>query len=197
MTAPTGTRQRRAPSDPASVPSFTATNFLVDKKSRSEKAIHYDEKAQGVLAIFMKMFAANEATVSDAAAFIEHGNVLASKVGDLAAHDKRVAHGIDLITSGTENPYVAVAMALLPLISQVIRNHETESAKPFEIRIPFTKKTFRPKIKIKLNIPILRSLTIHPRLLIENVFGNAKIREAILESGMEVALPEYKNAREG
>jgi hypothetical protein len=194
-TKPPGTRTR-APR-PTDIPNFSAQSILGEKKSRSEKARAYDEKVQGVLALVMKMCAANENTVADAATFIEHGEAFASKMGDLAAHDKRVAHGIDLITSGTENPYAAVVLAALPIVAQIIRNHETETAKPFEIRIPFTKRTFKPKIKIRLNIAFMRALTVHPRQMIHSVFGREDIRTALISSGVEVALPEYKdvNAR--
>lgn len=194
-TKPPGTRVRSP--RPTDIPNLSAQSILVDKKSRSEKAIAYDEKVQGVLSLVMKMCAANEGTVADAAAFIEHGEALASKMGDLAAHDKRVAHGIDLITSGTENPYAAVVLAALPLVAQIIRNHETETAKPFEIRIPFTKRTFKPKIKIRLNIAFMRALTVSPRQMISSVFGREDIRAALIANGTEVALPEYKdvNAR--
>ena len=198
-TKPPGTRTRRPqPTDiPAFVPSFSTQSIIGEKKSRSEKARAYDEKVQGVLSLAMRIFASNENTVADAAVFIEHGEAFASKMGDLAAHDKRVAHGIDLITTGTENPYAAVVVAALPMIAQFIRNHETETAKPFEIRIPFTKRTFKPKIKVRLNIAFMRALTVQPGQFIRNVFGREDVRAALIESGVEVALPEYKgvNAR--
>lgn len=190
-TKPPGTRTRGP--RPTDLPDFSTQSILGEKKSRSEKARAYDQKAQDVLALVMKMCAANESTVADAAAFIEHGEALASKVGDLAAHDKRVAHGIDIITSGTENPYAAVVLAALPLISQLIRNHESDTAKPFEIRIPFTKRSFKPKIKIRLNIAFMRALTVHPRQMIQNVFGREDVRTALIASGVEVALPEYRD----
>lgn len=195
-TKPPGTRARSHPR-PTDLPEFSTQSILGEKKSRSEKARAYDEKVQGVLSLIMKMCAGNENTVADAATFIEHGEAFASKMGDLAAHDKRVAHGIDLITSGTENPYAAVALAALPIVAQIIRNHETETAKPFEIRIPFTKRTFKPKIKIRLNIAFMRALTVHPRQMIQSVFGREDVRQALISSGVEVALPEYRdvNAR--
>jgi hypothetical protein len=182
---------------PTDIPDLSAQSILGSKKSRSEKAHAYEEKVESVLSLVMRMLAGSEATVSDAAVFIEHGEALSEKMGDLAAHDKRVAHGIDLITSGTENPYAAVVLAALPIISQLIRNHETDTAKPFEIRIPFTKRTFKPRIRIRLNIAFMRALTIPPRQLIQNVFGREDVRKALIESGVEVALPEYRdvNAR--
>lgn len=177
---------------PTDIPNISPKSILSAKKSRSEKAIAYDEKVQGVLSVIMKICAGNESTVPDAATFLEHGEAFASKMGDLAAHDKRVAHGIDLITTGTDNPYAAAVLAALPIVSQLIRNRETDEAKPFEIRIPFTKRTFKPKIKIRLNIPVMRALTVHPRVLVQNVFGRPDIRQALIENGVEVALPEYQ-----
>lgn len=181
---------------PTDIPQFNKPSIVTDKQSRSERARAYEEKTAGLLNLFMRMTAANEATVCDAAAIIEHGPAFASKMGDLAAHDQRVRHGIDIITSGTENPYAAVALAALPLLSQIIRNHETETAKPFEIRIPFTKRTFKPKIKVKLNVPVLRALTVAPRQLIERVFGDADNKATLVNAGIDVALPEYRNLNE-
>lgn len=190
-TKPPGTRSRSP--RPTDIPQLHKPSIVADKQSRSERARAYEEKVAGLLNLFMKMTAANEGTVSDAAAIIEHGPALASKMGDLAAHDQRVRHGIDIITSGTENPYAAVALAALPLLSQIIRNHETETAKPVEIRIPFTRRSFRPKIKIHLNIPVLRALTDAPRQLIERVFGDANNKAGLINAGIDVALPEYRN----
>lgn len=193
-TKPPGTRTRGP--RPTDIPQLHKPSIVADKQSRSERARAYEEKTAGLLNIFLKMTAANEGTVSDAAAIIEHGPALASKIGDLAHHDARVRHGIDIITSGTENPYAAVVMAALPLLSQIMRNHETETAKPIEIRIPFTKRTFKPKFKVRLNVPILRALTVGPRQLIERVFGDPAHKAALINAGIDVALPEYRDANE-
>lgn len=191
--APSEQRERKSRTSPSAIPTIVPMPGLLERKARSEKAIAYDDKVQGVLSMVMRMLASSESTVSDAATFIEHGEAFASKMGDLAARDKRVAHGIDLITSGSENPYVAVVLAALPIVAQITRNHETDTARPFEIRIPFTKRTIKPKIKIKLNIAFMRALTVHPRTLIQNVFSRPEVREALIEQGVEVALPEYRN----
>ena len=190
-----GTRVRRP--SPTDLPTnLHRPSIVADKPSRSERARAYEEKVAGILNLAMRVCAVNEGTVSDAAAFIEHGPALASKLGDLAAHDQRVRHGIDIITSGTDNPYAAVIVAALPLVSQLVRNHEMDSAKPFEIKIPFTKRTFKPKIKIRLNAPVLRALTTAPGKLIERVFGDPDNRAALITQGIDVALPEYRNASE-
>lgn len=189
------TRRSRGPR-PTDIPTLTKPSILADKQSRSERARAYEEKTAGILNLAMRMCAGNETTVPDAAAFIAYGPPLASKIGDLAAHDQRVRHGIDLITSGTDNPYAAVVVAALPLISQIIRNHETETAKPFEIRIPFTKRTFKPRVRIRLNVPVLRGLTTAPSKIIDKVFGDPDIRAALVTQGIDVALPEYRNASE-
>lgn len=189
-----GTRTRRP--RPTDIPSiFTRPSIVADKSSRSERARAYEQKVAGILNFAMQMCAGNESTVPDAAAFIEHGGPLAAKLGDLAAHDQRVRHGIDIITSGTDNPYAAVVLAALPLVSQLIRNHETETAKPFEIKIPFTKKTIKPKIRIRLNAPFFRALTTAPAKLVERVFGDPDNKAALINQGIDVALPEYRNAK--
>lgn len=183
-------------SRPTSVPDPFKPSIVQDARSRPERAIAYEGKVNGFLNLLMRACAGNKSTVADAAAFIAHGEALSSKLGDLAHHDARVRKGIDVITSGTDNPYAAVAIAALPLISQIIRNHETESAKPFTIRIPFTKRTFTPKIKIRLNAPLLRGMTTHPIQLIRQVFFDPEIKEALISSGVDVALPEYRGTHD-
>lgn len=168
-------------------------SIVQDAESRSPRAREYEEKTKGILNLVMRALAGNETTVPDAAVFIEHGPAFASKAGDLAAHDRRVSKAIDFIATGTDNPYGALVVAALPILAQVIRNHESDSAKPFTIRIPFTKKTFTPKIKIKLNTPLIRAMTVHPMSLVKKVFGDPDLKKALIENGVDVALPEYQN----
>lgn len=176
---------------------FSRTSILENKKPRSAKAEEYEKKVTGIVGFAMRMCAGNPKTVADAAALIEHGEAFAAKMGDLAAHDKRVQNGIDVIASGSDNPYIAVALATLPLISQIIRNHETETANPIQVKIPFIKRIFRPRIRVRLNVPVLRALTEHPVSYIRRIFGDPAIKAALISNGIDVALPEYQDTGNG
>lgn len=190
MVSPTRSKTPPRRSEPAT-PTFTPPT-LVEAKDRSPKAEEYEEKAAGFLNYLMQSLASNEGTVADSAAFILHGPGFASKAGDLAAHDPRVAKAIDFISSGTDNPYAALAIASLPLVMQIIRNHESETARPLEVRVPFTKRTFKPRIRIRLKNRFLRSLTQAPGQLIERIFHNEEIAKQLMAQGVDVALPAYR-----
>lgn len=166
--------------------------IVQDADDRPERAKEYEDKTAGILNYLMRACAVNEGSVADAAAFIEHGPAFASKAGDLAHRDERVRKTIDFLTQGTDNPYVALALAGLPLLMQVIRNHETDTARPIQIRIPFTRKTWTPRVRITLRNGLLRSMTSQPRTLIDKIFSDPEIRNALISTGVDVALPEYQ-----
>jgi hypothetical protein len=136
----------------------------------------------------MRALAAKPNTVSDAAAIIQHGPIVASKLGDLADQDEHVRKAVDFITAGTENPYVSLALAALPLAAQIIRNHETDDlSRHVQVRIPFTKRTLKLPLKLRLKNPFLRSVTQRPDVLSETTFGNPAIAEALASQNIDVA----------
>jgi hypothetical protein len=160
--------------------------------NRTARAKTYETKVTVLLNTAMRATAGSKVTVQDAAALIVHGDVIASKVGDLADVDPRVRRAVDFITSGTENPYAALVAATVPLIAQLIRNHETESTVRVGVRIPFTKRTVRIPFKFALKNKLLRSFTSAPKDLTSSVFDNPKIREALISNRVEVAYPGYQ-----
>lgn len=155
---------------------------------RTHRAAEYEERVSNVLAMAMKGLAAKPGTVHDAAAIIQHGPILASKLGDLADQDEKVRKAVDFITSGTENPYAAVVFAALPLVAQIIRNHEDQDlSRHAQIRIPFMKKTVRVPFKLRLKNPFLRGVTQPPEVLSAATFGNPDIAEALKSQSIDVA----------
>lgn len=162
---------------------------VTSKPQRSKRAETYEARVSGMLNGVMRACAANTATVSDAAALIAHGDTVASKAGDLADTDPRVRKAIDFISSGTENPYAAFALATLPLAAQIIRNHETKpnTDVKFKLRIPFTKKHLSIPFRLRLKNPVLRSVTEEPSVLSKAIFGNPAIAESLREARIEVA----------
>jgi len=189
VTSSTGTRSRN--SGATKQPQFKIEdipeNPLTDAPQRTKRAKEYEARVTGLLQMGMAACVENPSTVADAAAIIEHGPVIASKMGDLADHDERVRKAVDFITSGTENPYLSVAIATLPLVAQILRNHESDVTKNVEFKIPFTKKTVRMPFKIKLKNPFLRGITKEPEVLSQKVYGQPELMAALRSQGLNVA----------
>lgn len=167
---------------------------ITEGTNRPQRARDYEEKVSGILNVAMKATAQSERTITDAAAIISHGPAFASKLGDLADHDPKVRKAVDFITSGTDNPYAAMMVAAIPLIAQIVRNHETEAPVKVGIRIPFTKRTFKMPFRLQLRNPLLRSVTQEPKDLASAVFENPAIRSALIKQRTEVAWPGYYTA---
>lgn len=179
------------PTEPFPPPEMPSNPVAAGPK-RTKRAKDYELKATDFLNTAMRALASSEATVPDAAAVITHGDIFAAKLGDLADADPRVRRAVDWITAGTENPYVAVVAAALPLVAQVVRNHEVDNTVRVGIRIPFTKRTIRIPFKMKLNNKILRGLTRRPQDITDAVFQNPEIKHALLAARVEVAYPGYR-----
>lgn len=169
--------------------------------NRTHRAREYESKVEGLLNLAMRACVGKPATVADGAAIIAHGPALASKAGDLADADARVRRALDLITSGTDNPYLALAFAAMPLLAQVARNHETSAevtgSRRVEFRIPFTKgkRTLGFNLRFRLRNPILRSMTIEPTHFLSSVFGNPEIGPELAKQGVDVAWSPNGKAR--
>lgn len=164
------------------------SNPISDAPKRTGRAQDYEEKISGLLSLAMRGLAGKPSTVPDAAAIIQHGPIIASKLGDLADQDANVRKAVDFITSGSENPYAALVFATLPLVAQIIRNHETEDlSRHVQVRIPFTKKTFRLPIKLRLKNPMLRNITQSPQMISAATFGDPEIAAALASQNINVA----------
>jgi len=171
--------------------------IITAEKKRPKTAQDYEAKIASALHTAMKSTAESEATVADAAAIIRYGPKLAEKAGDLANHDPRVRKAIDLITA-PDNPYLAMAMAAIPLVVQIARNHETKAdteVSSRELRIPFLKskknpegRKFRLRFGIRVRNKWLRSMTEDPRILARDVFSDPEIKKALEDRDIRVAL---------
>lgn len=145
--------------------------------------------------------------VADGATLIYHGGNFSKAMGRLADTDKTVARGIDIITS-PENAYVAAVLVTLPMVAQLMRNHETQldalpgkvrktraqrkaerAANPkarAEITIPILKKKVRVYIPFKLNFGAFRSQSVEPSLLVTKVFSDDKVRRELRKQGIRI-----------
>lgn len=174
---------------------------FIDKTYRPPLARSYEKKIRKILNGVMRLTVQKESTLADGAALIMYAPQVAEKTGDLAAADKRVRRGIDWITEGTENPYLAFAFATMPLVMQLYRNHQDQLAPSAIVqtvksaraeakdrpgrtfRIPFTKRT----ITIRFRFQGVENLTDEPAKLVAYVFDNPNIQEALAKAEIKTA----------
>lgn len=153
--------------------------FLI-KPRKSKRADEYTAKT----ASFLKagfMGSMNTGHGADAAAILKHGAQFARATGTLADSSERARHYLDIMTA-PDSPWLGFAMTALPLISQLMRNHEAtisqipESAKRgwkesraarkmaketgiktpsgprVNVKIPFIKKEIGLRLRVKFPI---------------------------------------------
>jgi hypothetical protein len=174
---------------------------FVQSTARTPTAKKYERKLKTVMNTIFRQTVAHQPTVPDAAAILMYGPAFSEKWGDLAGHDARVRRGIDMILSGTENPYIAAATATLPLVLQVYRNHEealspkgaveairksraeAKQREPRRVRIPFTKRYL--EFRIRLRLPAVENMTNDPQQLAAYVFNDPNIIAAMRKANIE------------
>lgn len=168
---------------------------LTDAPKRNKRSQDYEQRVNELLSFGMKMLAQNEGTLPDAAALIQYGPGVASKAGDLADKDERVRKAIDFITTGTENPYASLAIATLPLVLQILRNHETTDLKTrrVSVKVPFTKREISLPFRFRLKNKAMRSITVDPTVLMAATFSDPAILAALQSQGINVTLPDEKS----
>lgn len=182
---------RRNSSGNADTPSFMDHPGvgIAAAPERTKRAEEYEGRVSDLLNQVMRMCVGNESTVPDAATILTYGPAFASKLGDLADHDVRVRRAVDLISSGTDNPYIAMTIATLPFVMQIVRNHEaTDLTRRVEIKIPFTKRSVRVPFKFRLKNKALRGMTVQPEMLAHSVFSNPAIVQALQAQGLDIEM---------
>lgn len=168
---------------------------LTDAPRRNKRSRDYEDRVNGLLSFGMKMLVQNENTMPDAAALIQYGPGVASKAGDLADKDERVRKAIDFITTGSENPYASLAIATLPLVLQILRNHETTDlkARRISVKVPFTKREISLPFRFRLKNKAMRSITVEPSVLVNATFNDPEILAALMSQGVSIKLPDEKS----
>lgn len=167
---------------------------FVEEVKETARAKRYRLKTKHGLNFLMRILVQHPGTVPDAAAVIHHGPAVAKAVGHLADTDERARKIIDFITEdGIDNPYVLTMFTLLPMLFQVMRNHEQQldnmSARGFRIRIPFTKRYIPVRFKFRIRV-VGRNMTEAPDFLTAHVFGNPAVRDALDKQDIKVAWPD-------
>jgi hypothetical protein len=168
----------------------------------------YEKKTRAALNTVMRFCAQNPRTVSDAAAIIAYGDDFASAVGEVAEINKSTRRMIDLVLS-PESPWLTLAIAGIPLATQLMRNHQDTVAalnlknrpsKEARKAAKAERKANRPKVgfklfkrEIKFTLPIklklgfVMSQTVEPDALTKAVFSNEQVAKALKKRGIKVA----------
>lgn len=180
------------------------------KRPKTSIAREYEKKTEAALNSVMRFCAQNPRTVADAAAIIAYGDNFASAVGEVAEVNRQTRRMIDLILS-PESPWLALAIAGIPMMTQILRNHETAVSsipetfknRPNRDQRKAAKaeaKANRPKVsfklfkrEIKLTLPFkfkfnfVMSQTVEPEALAKAVFSNEQVVKALKKRGIDVA----------
>jgi hypothetical protein len=181
------------------------------KKPTTAKAREYQKKVNAFLNTGMRFCIQQPGLLPDAAAIIAHGGKFAKACGDLADADETAAKFLDIITS-PQNPYVMFAVTAIPLVAQLIRNHEPQlaevpgkfrnrkkstraerkaarMAKPgLEIRIPVLRRKMTLRLPVGLRLGYGRSQTVDPERLAAGVFANEKVRRELDKRGIQIGV---------
>jgi hypothetical protein len=171
-------------------PEVTSENNaeFVHGAPESLTARKYRKKTAKALGHIWRPLLGQPQTLPDAATIIKYGPDIAKAVGDLADQDPRARKAIDFVTEGVDNPYINLLAFTVPMIAQLMRNHEHQIQPEFHgIRIPFTKREIKVKFGIKLGR--LRNITFDPSYIQDSVFGDPRIQEALAKQGLTVAYP--------
>lgn len=176
-------------------PDEPSATFISDK-ARSVKSRRYEKKMRGLFNTGFRAAISNPATVSDAAAIMMHAEPISRAWGDLADESAGIARAIDYITDGTENPYATAVITTMPLILQMLRNHEPQlEVKERGIKIPFGKrKGERITLKFGVKLRGVRNMTNDPEELATYVFNHPSVIRALEKQGLIVAKSNRRKA---
>lgn len=186
---------------------FDSPNFAdFVKRTKTAVARDYEKRVASLVKTIAFGRMQSPGGLPDAAALIYNGANFSAASGMLAAEDKYAAKMIDIITS-PENPYVVFAIAAIPMVAQLMRNHEADlqgatakvkmtraqrkahaaaHPKPVaELTIPILKKKIRVKVPFRIKLTMLRSQSVDPGTLVNVVFSDVKVRRELRKQGVK------------
>lgn len=164
------------------------------RKPKTAIAREYEGKAAAFLGLLTRGTISDPDTIADAAAYLAYGDKLAAATGELADEYEPARKVIDAIASPS-SPLIAFGLAALPLVAQLMRNHEKEIVKPVRslrvnVKIPFRKKPLNVSVPLRLKLTKkLRAQTVEPKTCAGLVFGNPDVVKALKKRGIDVAWP--------
>jgi hypothetical protein len=176
----------------------------------SRRAAEYTKKVNSVFkaGVFGCIQAGD---MADAAAILHHGPPFSHALGQWADKDRRVAAGIDVVTSPS-SPVMMALVTGITLLAQVTRNHEAQireipnarkrakaiklSKRASEKEAPprFTIRVlkwqipvrFRSRIKLSTIFAGFRAQTHEPQLLVMQVFNDPDLIKALEKQGIRL-----------
>jgi hypothetical protein len=169
---------------------------MLKQPRRKPHAKAYEDKLRGLFLVGTQIGLQSPNTVADAVTIIIHGPKVAQTMGDLAAENAMVANAIDFITKPSDSATTAAILASVPMVLQLVRNHEPIAETSGRIiRIPFTRREIKLRFNIKLGR--LRNMTQDPDELTDHVLAIPDISAAIQKWGITVASRTGKRNRTG
>jgi hypothetical protein len=164
------------------------------RRPKTAVAREYEGKAAAILGMLTRNSIGNPDTIADAAAYIAYGDKLAAAAGEMAEEGEFARKFLDAIASPS-SPYLAFGLAALPLVAQLMRNHEKEIVKPVRtvrasFKIPFRKKPLSIRVPLKVQLPKqFRAQTVEPKTCANLVFSNPDVIKALKKRGIDIAWP--------
>ena len=166
---------------------------FVEEEKESPRAKKYRLKVRHGINFLITGLVQTPNGAPDAAALIYHGPAVSTAIGQLADEDAKVRRVIDFITDDTiDNPWLNASVIMVPLIVQMMRNHESAVEQlpgKFKIRIPFTKRYLRVPVKFKFTLSWAKNISYEPQYLTANVLGNPDVQENLAKRGIKIAWP--------
>lgn len=193
------------------------------RRPRGKVAQEYELKIRSMMKAGV-ISSLNNQDFPDAAAFLKYGTGISRAGGELAQADSRARGIIDTITTPA-NPYMLFAMACIPLVAQLVRNHQpqvTEVKKTWkqkraeakarrEAGLPPVERKTKPRFTIKLgklHIPVytpkipnvfvmFSAQTQTPQRLAYEVFSDNRVIKALQDMGITLRTKEEDANTEG
>jgi hypothetical protein len=192
---------------------FSAPDYSVlIKGRRSAGAREYETKVKSVMKS-LAVGSLRNGQVADSATFFRFGPGFSSATGDVCAVNDRAKKIVDMVTA-PDNPYVALGMIAVPMIVQLMRNHEKQLDMIPEVRkeakrrrkerrqeedkrrtatvhIPFMRREIKIRVGLRFN-PFkgtrmaLWASSKPPQELVQQVFSDQKLRDALAKQGIEI-----------
>jgi hypothetical protein len=159
----------------------------------------------------------NVGDMEDAATLLRYGPSFGIAVGQLANQDEKARHAIDWLTK-PGNPYMSFTLTGLSMVSQLVRNHEKALSEiPNTIKMSrrerkamraakkaepprFTIRLLGREIPVRMNFPrlknslgLLRVQTTVPHDLVNQVFSDRKLLNALEDSGVILIKKEHND----
>jgi len=185
-------------------------------RTPTRRAREYKNRVASLFRVGM-ISSLNAGNFQDAAAYLWYGPGASTAIGNLADNYNSIAKGLDIITSPS-SPVAEVIATLLPLASQLARNHEQALAEvPGRLNMgkaararrkaeraaqttgepPMTLKIWRWKIPVRWKIrspfgffgPIVKSQSQEPNLMAARVFTDPTVVRKLAGMGVIITTP--------